>query len=194
MYFLRTASAALNRYSLYRKKEYDHFESIQGLFYNKMSQHYLCSINSFAPDIKKIEQDFRLSRFVRDPRDLIVSGYFYHKRGAEPWFRFKGPTEEYWAAINGHVPEQMPGNVSFAEYLSSLDQSEGLRQEMEFRKYHLSSMRHWAEDPRIKVLRYEEVITDQVGAFREIVEHLEIGGLKKRKLLFFAKKYALQTK
>ena len=80
MYFLRTANAALNTLSFSRKKQYEHFESIQGLFYNTMKQYYLCSINNFAPNIEKINGDFRLSRFVRDPRDLIVSGYFYHKK------------------------------------------------------------------------------------------------------------------
>lgn len=194
MYFLRTANAALNTFAFSRKKQYEHFESIQGLFYNKMNQHYLCSINSFAPKLEKINGDFRLTRFIRDPRDLIVSGYFYHKKGAEPWFRFKGPTEEYWGAINGHVPEDLPPEDSFAEYLNKLDESHGLMMEMEFRKHHLESMRQWPEDPRIKTFRYEDVISDQVGAFSEILEHLQIKGWEKRKLLFFAKKYALQNR
>lgn len=194
MYFFRTANAALNTYAFSQKKQYEHFESIQGLFYNQMSQYYLCSINSFAPDIEKIDGDFRLTRFVRDPRDLIVSGYFYHKKGAEPWFRLKDPTEQYWAAINGHVPNNFPAGHSFAEHLSQLDEVNGLMQEMEFRKYHLESMRQWTEDPRIKTYRYEDIILDQVAAFSELLNHLQIKGWKKRKLLYFAKKYALQNR
>lgn len=194
MYFLRTANAALNKISLSRKKRYEHFESIQGLFYNTMHQYYLCSINGFAPDIEKINGDFRLSRFVRDPRDLIVSGYFYHKKGAEPWFRFKDPTEQYWAAINGHVPTKIPPGDSFAEYLNKFNESDGLMIEMEFRKYHLDSMRQWTEDPRIKTFRYEDIISNQAGAFSEILEHLEIKNLEKRKLMFFAKRYAIQNR
>ena len=194
MYFLRTANASLNILAFSRKKQYKHFGSIQGLFYNTMDQYYLCSINNFRPNIEKINGDFRLSRFVRDPRDLIVSGYFYHKKGAEPWFRFKDPTEEYWGAINGHVPANLPPGDSFAEYLNKLNEPDGLMKEMEFRKYHLESMRQWSEDPRIKTFRYEDVISDQFGAFSEILEHLQIKGFKKRKLLFFAKKYALQNR
>ncbi|WP_299114173.1 sulfotransferase domain-containing protein [uncultured Winogradskyella sp.] len=194
MFFFRTANNALNTLALSRKKQYEHFESIQGLFYNTMNQYYLCSINNFAPNIDKINGDFRISRFVRDPRDLIVSGYFYHKRGAEPWFRFKDPTEEYWSAINGHVPSGMPSGKSFAEYLSTLNESDGLMKEIEFRKYHLESMRQWPKDTRIKTFRYEDIISDQVGAFSEILDHLQIKGFKRKKLLLFANRYALQNR
>ena len=119
---------------------------------------------------------------------------FIIKRGAEPWFRFNDPTEEYWSAINGHVPTNLPSGDSFAEYLSKLNESDGLIEEMKFRKYHLESMRLWPEDSRIKTFRYEDVILDQVGAFSQILEHLEIKNLEKRKLLFFAKKYALKNR
>lgn len=194
MFFFRTANVSLNKLTISRNKQYEHFESIQGLFYNTMNNYYLCSINNFAPQIDKIKGDFRISRFIRDPRDLIVSGYFYHKRGAEPWFRFKNPTESYWSAINGHIPQSMPLGDSFADYLNKLDQQDGLLKEIEFRKCHLESMREWPEDDRIKILRYEDIISDQVGAFSEILDHLQIKGLKKRKLLFFANKYALKNR
>jgi len=194
MYFLRTANASLNTLGFSRKKQYEHFESIQGVFYNTMYRYYLCSINNFAPDIEKINQDFRISRFVRDPRDLIVSGYFYHKKGAEPWFRFKDPTTQYWAAINGNVPSNLTPGDSFADALCNVNESDGLLMEMEFRKYHIESMRQWPEDPRIKTFRYEDIISNQVAAFSELLDHLEIKGLTKRKIMFFAKRYALQNR
>lgn len=191
MYFLRTVSAALNRYSLSRGEEYEHFESIEGLFHNQARHRFLCSINGFAPKLAQLPEDFRMTRFVRDPRDLVVSGYFYHKRGAEPWFRFKTPTEKYWAAINGHVPPGMPAGCSFAEYLGSLDLEDGLRAEMDFRKYQLESMMEWEDDPRIKVFRYEDVMEDQAGAFREMLNHLEIYGWRRWKILHFARKFSI---
>lgn len=194
MYFFRTANAGLNKLALSRKKKYEHFESIQGVFYNQMQDYYLCSINNFAPKLENIQSDFRITRFIRDPRDLIVSGYFYHKRGAEPWFRFKNPTEAYWSAINGHVPDNMPKSDSFAEYLNRFNESDGMLKEMEFRKYHLESMRQWPEDPRIKTFKYEDVILDQVGTFSKILDHLEIDNFEKKKLLFFANKYALKNR
>ena len=73
MYFFRTANAALNTYAFSQKKQYEHFESIQGLFYNQMSQYYLCSINSFAPDIEKIDARNQ----IRQRRNLFLKLLFF---------------------------------------------------------------------------------------------------------------------
>lgn len=194
MYFIRSVSSALNKYAISPKKQYEHFESIEGLFYNRAHRYFLCSINSFAPQLNHLKDDFRMTRFVRDPRDLIVSGYFYHKRGAEPWFRFKNPTEKYWAAINGHIPEKMSSSHSFTSYLNTLNKEEGLLAETEFRKNHLESMLEWPEDPRIKVFRYEDIMHDQVGTFKAMLNHLEIGGWKRKKILFFAERYSINNR
>ena len=107
------------------------------------------AVDGFAIDLSKLDRDFRIVRFVRDPRDLVVSGYHYHKRGAEPWFRFRGPTENYWRAINAKVPSGMQDGMSYAEYLNSLDLERGLLAELEFREYQFDSLRRWEDDPRI---------------------------------------------
>ncbi len=99
MYYLRVMGGALNR--PWRGKRFEHVESIQGLFYNRMQSLRVISCSGFAVDTARLGDDFRIVRFVRDPRDLIVSGYFYHHRGAEPWFRMRAPTEAYWQASVG---------------------------------------------------------------------------------------------
>ena len=88
MYYLRVMEGTLNR--PWRKTRFEHVESIQGLFYNYLKARRVISCSGFAVDTTRLGKDFRIVRFVRDPRDLIVSGYFYHRRGAEPWFRFRG--------------------------------------------------------------------------------------------------------
>lgn len=168
---------------------YRHFESIEGVFYNNLERFRVLSTNNFRIEPDRIEGDFRISRFIRDPRDLIVSGYFYHKRGAEPWFRMKNPTAKYWEPLNGNVPEEMPENLSFAEYLTGLDKEEGLIAEMKFRKHHLESMRHWQEDERIKLFKYEEIIGNEVQVFKEIFEHYECSPLTQKMAQFWAKRY-----
>lgn len=192
MYFLKTAAATFNKTSFSIKDKYKHFESIEGLFYNTNHHYYLSSTNGFAINIDNLKQDFRITRFIRDPRDLIISGYFYHKRGAEPWFRFKNPTNQYWSAINGNIPEKIPVDISYSEYLNTLPIKEGLKAEIDFRKYHFESMRQWQEDDRIKLFKYEDIINNQIGTFEDIANHLEIKGLNKSKFLFFAKRYALR--
>ena len=103
MYYLRIMQTLYQRYRP-SSSRFAHYESIQGLFYNRLRDHRIVSVNGFAVDPERIDGDFRIVRFVRDPRDLVVSGYFYHRRGAEPWFRMRAPTAEYWAAINGNAP------------------------------------------------------------------------------------------
>jgi len=194
MLFYRTMNSALNKFELTRKERYRHFESIEGLFYNLNQNYFISSTNSFAIDTSQLKDDFRITRFIRDPRDLVISGYFYHKRGAEPWFRFVDPTDRYWAAINGNIPDNMPKGMSYADYLKSLSVEDGLKAEIEFRKHHLQSMLQWPEDNRIKLFRYEDIMTDQVNAFEQIVKHYEIEGFAKKKILHFAKQNALDKR
>ncbi len=172
MYYLRVMEGTLNR--PWRKTRFEHVESIQGLFYNYLKARRVISCSGFAVDTTRLGKDFRIVRFVRDPRDLIVSGYFYHRRGAEPWFRFRGPTDAYWSAINGRVPADMPSDVSYAEYLESLSVEDGLLAEMEFRAAHLDSLRDWPDDERIRLYRYESILGNERETFEDIADFYEL--------------------
>jgi hypothetical protein len=177
------------------RPRYKHFESIEGVFYNNLNRYKLLSVNGFAVDINQLptETPFRISRFVRDPRDLVISGYFYHKRGAEPWFRFKNPSLKYWSPINGYVPKQLPLNSSFAEYLQKVPLEEGLIAEIDFRKFHFESLRNWQEHEHIKVFKYEDIIHNEVATFKEIFKFYEVSEIERRLGVFHAKKYALSN-
>ena len=74
--------SALNKSIFGSKEKYHHFAAIEGVFYNTYHRYELSSTNGFAVEVERLTSDFRISRFVRDPRDLVVSGYHYHKRGA----------------------------------------------------------------------------------------------------------------
>lgn len=176
------------------KDKYRHFESIEGVFYNNLHRYKVLSTNNFAIEANRIEGDFRISRFIRDPRDLIVSGYFYHKRGAEPWFRMKNPTAKYWEPLNANVPADMPDELSFSEYLQGLDKESGLLAEIEFRKHHLESMRNWSEDERIKLFKYEEILGREEEVFEEILTHYESSHFTKKLGKFWANRYKFKSK
>lgn len=174
MYFLRVMRGALNRFSLSGLK-YKHFESLMEDLYTNQNKYLLLSTNNKEVDLEKIDGDYRITRFVRDPRDLIVSGYFYHKREAEPWFRKINPTPEYWAPINGNVPQKMPDHLSYGQYLQTLDIEEGLLAEMEFRKFHLESLRKWPkENNRIKLFKYEGIVGNELKVFNSIFSFLKL--------------------
>ena len=103
--------------------------------------------------------DFVGSHLIRDPRDVIVSGYFYHL-----W------TDEAWA----HQPKQEYDGQSYQQFLNSTDQHAGISAEIDrFSKYvDEYSLRKWNyRDPRIIELRYEDLIADEAGIFERMFRH-----------------------
>ncbi|MDY7094236.1 MAG: sulfotransferase domain-containing protein [Acidobacteriota bacterium] len=194
VYFGRVFKAVFNR-CLPWTAGYRHYNSDLEAFYDGFAEHRVASVNNQALDLERLGE-FRLSRFLRDPRDLIVSGYFYHRRGAEPWTTLKAPTEEDWAFANGRVPEGLSASgLSFSEYLQSLPEEEGLLAELEFRAAHLESMARWPrEHPDIAVYRYEDLVADGPEVFRQLFEHYRLGPVGRRLGLFFARRYSLSQK
>jgi hypothetical protein len=173
MYYIRVMRALYNRFRP-GPERYKHYAALQEDFYANLRRHKIISANNFAVDIGRIEGNFRIVRFVRDPRDLVVSGYFYHKRGAEPWFRRVSPTPTYWKAINGNVPRQMPCGLSFADYLGGLSEEDGLIAEIEFRKCHFESLRQWPDSDQILLFKYEDIVGNEAEVFGVIFDFYEL--------------------
>ncbi len=149
----------------------------------------VASVSGHAIDLDRYE-DVRVVRFVRDPRDLVVSGYFYHKRAAEPWCKFVGPAPVEWRVVNGAIPAGIGPGRSFAEYLNKVSLEEGLQAEIDFRRHHFESMLAWPDrDPRILLLRYEDTIGNEVEIFRKIFEHLELPALTRRVGLHYVDRF-----
>lgn len=147
---------------------YRHFHSLLEDFYLESDNYRIASVNNHALDLTKMGNCL-ISRFIRDPRDLVVSAYFYHKRGAETWCNIVSPSEKDWAIVNGLIPKNMGKHHSFSTYLKSLTVEDGLLAEIEFRENHFDSMLEWpTEDPRIRVFRYEDIIGNEQDVFADI--------------------------
>lgn len=95
---------------------------------------------------------------IRDPRDVIVSGYFYHL-----W------CDESWCT----KPLQKLNDQSYQQVLQSLNQEDGIMFELEHEgAATLRAMRAWDySNPLFLELRYEEVITDEPVWFKRIFQH-----------------------
>ena len=86
---------------------------------------------------------------VRDPRDIVVSGYFSH----------------YYS----HPDEGWPRLTHYRRYLKTLSKDEGLLKEMEFAAAVLYDMISWEYDtPKILQLSFEDLIKDPVCHFTRI--------------------------
>ncbi len=92
---------------------------------------------------------------IRDPRDIVVSGYFSH----------------YY----NHPDEGWPKLTHYRRYLRTLSKEEGLLREMEFSSGVLYDMITWSDDtPTILQLRFEDLIKDPVFQFTSVFRFLEI--------------------
>ena len=98
---------------------------------------------------------YRGSHLVRDPRDVVVSGYYYHLRTDEPW---------------AHEPSARYGGLSYQRYLRSVDEHRGLMAEIErSARSTLADMGAWPYGERgFLEMRYEDVVRDEEKAFTEL--------------------------
>ena len=155
-------------------KPFRHFFHRADAFYRECERHGVASVSGHALDLDRFA-DVRVVRFVRDPRDLVVSGYFYHRRGAEHWTNLIGPTDLDWMMVGGAVPGAVPADTTFAQWLNSVPLEEGLLSELDFRSRHFASMAAWpVDDERVLTFRYEEIVGNEVATFRSALAHLQI--------------------
>lgn len=192
VYYKRVMHSAFNR-CLPWSAGYRHFNSHLENFYLGFAALRIASVNNRAPDLERLER-FRVSRFVRDPRDLVVSGYFYHLRGAEAWTTEPAPTAESWYFANGKVPEGVrSAGTSFASYLCSVSKEDGLLAELEFREHHFEAMAAWpTRHPDILTLAYEEILGAEARAFRRLASFYGLSPLERLLVHAFAKRYSLR--
>lgn len=97
----------------------------------------------------------RGAHVVRDPRDLVVSGYEYHL-----------VTSEAWAV----TPLAAYGGRSYQEHLRSLDEHRGLAAEIDWLLAGTAEqMRRWDYgQPDVLELRYEDVLADETASFERL--------------------------
>ncbi len=97
------------------------------------------------------------THMIRDPRDVVVSGYHYHLWTREAWAR---------------EPSDTWGGRSYQEHLNMLPEDEGLAEEIRFAS--LSSLREMSEWDGLAgflELRYEDVLGNEREWFRRIFLH-----------------------
>lgn len=110
---------------------------------------------------------FRGSHMVRDPRDMVISGYFYHLWTTEKWAHIPGRMDDKdWCR------EEWRG-WTYHDILNSLDQEEGLATEIERASagvFH--RMNSWDyDDERFWEMKYRDVIADEDVAFAAMFRH-----------------------
>jgi hypothetical protein len=121
--------------------------------------------------------EYRASHFIRDPRDLVVSGYFYHLWTKEAWASDDGFDWPFLTSLPKFAwvepdPARWPHKISYQAYLNSLDPEQGMLMEMISRERTFQQMRRWKFDnPRVLEMRYEEIVGNEEMACARLFEH-----------------------
>ncbi len=95
-----------------------------------------------------LRSGFRGVHMIRDPRDRIVSGCFYHQKAREPWL---------------HIKRDEFGGLTYQEKINSFGSAEDrLLFEMEHSgRVGIEEMAAWDyDDPRFMELKYEDLLQD----------------------------------
>lgn len=102
--------------------------------------------------ILETHHHYRGFHVIRDPRDIVVSGYFSH--------RYSHPVSEH----------ESPWLWSYREHLNSLpDQENGFLAEVEFCSTYFAQLRDWNyQNPDILEIRYEVLIAEPLATFQQI--------------------------
>ncbi|MFC1849849.1 sulfotransferase domain-containing protein [candidate division CSSED10-310 bacterium] len=113
---------------------------------------------------------------IRDPRDVVVSGYFYHLRCSEAWCL---------------KPKTHLQGKSYQDYLKSLSQEEGLIFEMtHVAKYTINTMAQWNYHNSCALeFKYEDIMTNYEQCFRKIFTYWGFGEPELEKCLEIAHRH-----
>jgi hypothetical protein len=125
-------------------------------------------LDTSSPDVLAIRNATPMSRpalpahrgfhVIRDPRDIVVSGYYSH--------RYSHPLTEKWAAL-----------PKLRQELNELPFEAGLLREIEFDGGTFGAMQRWDyAQPNILELRLEDLMDDSFGGVMRVGEHLGVIG------------------
>lgn len=155
---------------------YKHFNSDKPAYIDAYLNHDFDAY-SLNNHLVAIDESMRVTRFTRDPRDLIVSGYYYHCWTDEAWCRdqsiaFHGLAND--PLYREYIDQSglWPINKSYQEVISSLTKKQGFILEMLWREPHFKLMRSWPEQGQSQfVLRYEDIIDNEESTFAAMFDH-----------------------
>jgi sulfotransferase family protein len=146
---------------------------------------------------------------IRDPRDIIVSGYLYHLRTDEQWcvnkeFESKKPirfpqvpySQEHRSEEWKREYLRSLGGKSYQEHLQGMSQSDGLLFEMEhYGAWTVRSMLEWPKtNEQVLDVQFENLSIDFDATFSKIFDHCGFGRTVRKTALRIAQAHDIGRK
>jgi len=113
--------------------------------------------NARIEDVETLPE-LRGVHVIRDPRDILVSGYFSHMNS-------------HPEVVDGVPWDDLPPH---RRHLREVSEDEGLLAELAFIAPYIDSMSTWRQQPNILELRMEDLTRDPLTAWRPIFAHLQL--------------------
>ena len=137
-----------------------------------------------------LARDYRAVRIVRDPRDIWVSAYLYHRHTIEAWctnadFDPRPPITYPRVDFSmQHRPERWKRawlsrlkGKSYQQNLLERDQAEGLAFELDgYTSGTLAAMQAWQPLLGVLDVKLEDIARDYEGTMRSVFRHLSFSG------------------
>ena len=140
---------------------------------NDIRKNQILLINTIISDISALPKYFIGSHIVRDPRDLLISGYNYHKWSPDNWI-VKPMSDELreQLKIDSFKIKKDTTGYTYQELINNVDKEMGLMIELNWRNFTYSHMMKWNyHHPNILELRYEEIFGQELQVFNKIFKH-----------------------
>jgi hypothetical protein len=171
VFFIRIFQTIAKKYHFYHKH---HNADLKGFYkdvHNKKGLR-IVSVNNQLVNFSFFPK-YKGTHLVRDPRDLLVSGYRYHQHCNEPWSLqiFDKESIELFGIKELGLEKKAQG-LNFQELLKNIDKEAGYLLELNLRKPHFKAMWNWDySNPNILELRYEDIFGNEIDVFQNIFAH-----------------------
>lgn len=131
---------------------------------------------------RKILADARMVHLMRHPKDLVISGYHYHKKGSELWNTLAFGKGKFFKilleldhVLNDQERKLLHPEVTYQQLLEGLPFEKGMMAEMVWLKYIKTfNPLIYFQSQLLPTYRFEDIMEDPVAGVRKICQHWQL--------------------
>lgn len=141
--------------------------------------------------------EYRGAHIIRDPRDLVVSGYYYHLWTKEEWAitpiqDLPVDMEKLWMLL----PVKEIRHLSYQQYLQSLPREEGIMAEI--RRASTADLREIFEwdygNPKFFEFKYEAIMQHEEDVLRQLFHHYDFRDEAVERAVEIARRFSFERR